>query len=394
MTDAFASAGEPHREPGPPDQGATFRAPASLWPPADPEIEAALRAAFRDGSWGQYDGPNSQRLTTLLATQFQAAFVHLCCSGTIGVELALRGCGVVAGDEVILAGYDFPGNFRAIEALGARPVLVDIDPDRWSLNIGQLEAAASDRVTAVLVSHLHGASSPMPLMMETARARGWKVVEDACQQPGAQVAGRPAGAWGDAAVLSFGGSKLLTAGRGGAVLTSDPTISQRIKVFSERGNRAFPLSELQAAVLAPQLDRLEQRNHDRAAAIGAVREITAGVPAEVLRPIRVDRLEYAAFYKHAWSFVPAEKSAVAREQLLAILANAGAPYGAGFRGFANRSSKRCRQVGELEWSRRFSQSTVLLHHAVLLATEQDSKKTTAAQQAATMLVRAIERVGC
>src|SRR5207244_5610224 len=92
---------------------------------------------------------------------------------------------------------------------------------------------------------------------------GLAILEDACQVPGATVAGKPAGSWGDCGVISFGGSKLLTAGRGGAIVTNREDVLQRIKVYCERGNDAFPLSELQAAVLVPQIPQLAAANEQR-----------------------------------------------------------------------------------------------------------------------------------
>src|SRR5215831_17047378 len=105
-------------------------------------------------------------------------------------------------------------------------------------------------------------------VMEACSARGVAVVEDAAQCPGASVQGRPAGAWGDVGVLSFGGSKLLSAGRGGALLTRHADVHQRARLFLHRGNLVCPLSELQAAVLLPQLAKLDERNGQRAASVG------------------------------------------------------------------------------------------------------------------------------
>jgi dTDP-4-amino-4,6-dideoxygalactose transaminase len=96
------------------------------WPLADDDVRAALAAVYADGTWGRYSGPHSERLSELLGALCGAEHVWLCSSGTIAVELALRGLKVGPGDEVILGGYDFPGNFRAVEAIGARPVLVDL----------------------------------------------------------------------------------------------------------------------------------------------------------------------------------------------------------------------------------------------------------------------------
>lgn len=351
---------QPHAEK-PHDVGGPFD-----WPLADAEILAALEAAYRDGSWGRYHGPHGATLAGELQELFNCEHSLLCSSGTIGVELALRGLGVEPGDEVVLAGYDFPGNFRAIEAIGARPVLVDVEPTTWCLDASLLEEVQGDQVKAVIVSHLHGGLADMPRIVATAHQRGWKVVEDACQQPGARLADRPVGSWGDASVLSFGGSKLLTAGRGGAVLTSDPQVLQRMKVFADRGNQAFPLSELQAAVLRPQLQKLDERNQIRAERVEVIKQATNEL-AQSLRPATNQPGWQPAYYKLAWSFVPAETQAGMRDELLTRLSEAGAPIDAGFRGFAARSERRCRKSGVLTCSKQLSRSTILLHHPILLA---------------------------
>ncbi len=358
------------------------------WPIADEEVLAALEAAFRDGSWGRYLGPHGEALVGDFRTFFAREHAILCSSGTIGVEIALRGCGVEADDEVILAGYDFPGNFRAIEAIGARPVLVDVDANTWCLDAEALEEATKadgSRVKAVLVSHLHGGLANMPKIIALARDQRWAVVEDACQQPGATIEGRPVGSWGDASVLSFGGSKLLTAGRGGAVLTDNAHIHQRMKVHAERGNQAFPLSELQAAVLRPQLVKLAERNQLRAQRVATLRQATTKLSAW-LRPVACRPNWQPVYYKLAWSFTPAENEPEMRDKLIAMLYAAGAPIDAGFRGFVGRTDRRCRKAGTLDCSTKLSRSTVIMHHPVLLAHEK------AALQVARVLDHAVQRL--
>ncbi len=356
------------------------------WPRADDEVLAALEEAYRDGSWGRYHGPHGVALIEGLREHFRSEHALLCSSGTLGIELALRGLGVGPGDEVILAGYDFPGNFRAIEAIGARPVLVDVDRETWCLDAEQLEEVRGERVQAVLVSHLHGGLADMPRIVLAARERGWKVVEDFCQQPGASIDSRPVGSWGEVSVLSFGGSKLLTSGRGGAVLTDDPQVLQRIKIYAERGNQAFPLSELQAAVLRPQLKKLTEQNQIRGQRVAAIRQATKEL-CDVLRPVACRAASEPAYYKLAWSFIPAETQAELRDELLARLHAAGAPIDAGFRGFVGRSERRCRRHGPLTCSAQLSQSTVLLHHPVLLAEKG------AALQVAKVLKQVVRAVG-
>jgi dTDP-4-amino-4,6-dideoxygalactose transaminase len=357
------------------------------WPLPDEEVRAALAAAYQDGSWGRYDGPHAAGLKEDLRNLFACDEVMLCASGTVAVELALRGCGVIPGDEVVLAGYDFPGNFRAIEAVGARPVLIDVDPTSWCLDARPLEQVTGGRVRAVIVSHLHGGLADMPRIMQLARQHGWLVVEDACQQPGALVSGRQAGRWGDVGVLSFGGSKLLTAGRGGALVTDNRSIHQRAKIFAQRGNEAFPLSELQATVLRPQLTKLASRNRRRADAVADFRAAISPL-ATWLRGVTHSAGSQPAYYKLAWSYLPAEQDQASGAQLIAALDAAGVPIDAGFRGFARRgqTGSRCRQVGSLVHSQRLGGSTLLLHHPILLAPK------TVVLQAAEVLVSTVQRL--
>ncbi|MCA9270789.1 MAG: aminotransferase class V-fold PLP-dependent enzyme, partial [Planctomycetales bacterium] len=200
--------GAPLLPGGPPD-----------WPPADENVRENLLAAYREGAWGKYRGEYVPRLESLVAQRHETPLALACCSGTIAVELALRGLRIGPADEVLLAGYDFAGNFRAIEAVGATPVLVDLEPGTWTMDPQQAADAIGPATKAMIVSHLHSSVAPMRELVDLARQRGLRVVEDACQAQGAIVQGRPAGAWGDVGVWSFGGSKLLSAGRGGAIFT-------------------------------------------------------------------------------------------------------------------------------------------------------------------------------
>ncbi len=340
------------------------------WPPPDEAVRAALDAAYADGSWGRYDGPHGQRLAERLAEMHGVPHAWCCASGTVAVELALRGLRISSGDEVILAGYDFPGNFRAVEAVGAVPVLVDIQRRTWCLDAEHLAAAWSPQVRALIVSHLHGGLAPMPEICAWAASRNVAVVEDACQAPGAMVHGRPAGTWGDVGVLSFGGSKLLTAGRGGAVLTHRPDVLQRIKIYSERGNHAFPLSELQAAVLLPQLETLAERNQCRLQNAIRLREQCHDIP--FLEPVTWDAAaDSPSFYKLGFLYRAVPHGDGSRDAFLAAVRAEGVAMDEGFRGFALRGSRRCRKVGNLPNTAEAAQATVLLHHPVLLSARQE-----------------------
>lgn len=339
------------------------------WPLADADVEQALREAYRDGTWGHYHGPRGQELERCLAEFHQVDHALTCSSGTVAVTIALRGLHLPPESEVLLGGYDFPGNFRAIQEAGLRPVLVDIDPETWSIDPALVEEACSPETKAMVVSHLHGGLAPMPQVMELAARNGLLVVEDACQAPGAMIGDRRVASWGDVGVVSFGGSKLLTAGRGGAVLTNRPEVMQRARVYCERGNHAFPLSELQAAVLLPQLKKLPARDLDRAAAIRGLRVSLADLEGE-LSPVGCDfEHNLPGFYKHAWRCAGARGEEV-RRNLLAAAEVLKLPLGEGFRGFTKRPASQCRQAGPLPHALEAAQRTVVLHHPILLQDAQ------------------------
>lgn len=347
------------------------------WPIATSEINANVNQAMTDGSWGSYHGRWTDELIATIGNEFKTKHVTLCCSGTIAVELALRGAGVQPDDEVILAGYDFPGNFRAIEAIGAQPVLIDVVQGGWVIDGDGLEEALSDRTSAILVSHLHGQLADIGKIREVVEHHNLNsekkvaIVEDACQVPGAALAGKPLGCLGNVGVLSFGGSKLLSAGRGGAVLTNSPEIHQRVKIFAQRGNDSFPLSQLQAAVLIPQLGTLaamnETRNQNAQKLIQRTEQFES---LDGLTQLEANSEQgKTAFYKLPWQLRDSS-SGWSRADFIAALIAEGLQVGEGFRGFLRRSPRRCRKVGTLVQSQIAARQTVLLSHPVLL--EPDS----------------------
>jgi perosamine synthetase len=353
--------GRPVRPQGPPD-----------WPMPDENVLQALESAYRDGSWGKYHGLYVERLEKQLAQYHGVEFAATCGSGTFAVELALRALKIGPGDEVTSAAYDYGGNFLSVHAVGAMPVLVDIDPDNWNLNPAFLRKAIGPKTRAVIVSHLHGGLVPMREVMEIATERGLRVIEDAAQAPGAVVQGRKAGTWGDVGILSFGGSKLLTAGRGGAFLTRHADLFQRARLWIHRGNHVCPFSELQAAVLLPQLDKLDARNQQRAANVQLLSEAlnAARIP---LRPFTNHCPDsQPGYYKLGFQYNPADFKGLSRERFLAAMRAEGIAFDEGFHALhVGRSPSRFRQVGHLVEASKANDGAVILHHPVLLGASTD-----------------------
>lgn len=335
-------------------------------PEADPDILASVHEALRTGAWARYHGPGCERLADLMAHDLRSQHVLLCCSGTAAIELALRGCGIGPGDEVLLAAYDFKGNFQDVLAVGAVPVLVDPGADDWQLRVEHLDQACSSNTKAVLASHLHGGAVDMPRLMEWARARKLWVIEDACQTPAASLFDRPAGTWGDVGVVSFGGSKLLSAGRGGALFTNRPEIAQRVRIFTQRGNDAYPLSELQAAVLIPQWLRLPTQRAVRHSAADALRPLLRGSVLEPFVDREPERGPMADFYKLGLRYQPERLPGVSREVCCRALRAEGIPIDLGFRALhATHASRRFRSPTPLPVATVADATSVVLHHSWL-----------------------------
>jgi perosamine synthetase len=352
--------GAPLFPAGPPD-----------WPPHWPDVQAALAAC----DWGKYHGDHVPALERDLGAFFGVSAVT-CASGTLAVEIALRTVGVTAGSEVILAAYEYEANFLTVLAIGAKPVLVDVHPDNWNLDPARIDEAITPATKAILCSHLHGGLVPMPVVCEIADRHNIPVVEDGAQCPGAEVAGRKVGTFGRIGTLSFGGSKLLSAGRGGAILIPDYRDQCRAESFLKRGVQHWAvLSELQACVLCPQLARLAERTDHRREFVRTMWDTIRSHGVRGLDP----RYETAAsarpgFYKVGFRLSEAEFG-LSRDQFCRAMRAEGVAFDPGFKAVhVGRSSTRYRHAGELSHSLAASTQCVILHHPVLLGTADDADR--------------------
>ncbi len=336
----------------------------------DDDVRAALEQAYADGSWGRYHGPAVTRLEEGLATFHGLSYCLCCASGTLAVEVGLRALGVGPGDEVVMAGYDYDGNFLSVHALDAVPALVDVRPENWNLDVNLLREAIGPKTRAILVSHLHGGVVPMADVMTAARAHGIGVLEDAAQMPGGLIQGRRAGTWGDIGVLSFGGSKLLSAGRGGALLTDRADLHQRARLALKRGNNLVaPLSELQAAVLLPQMAKLGARNEHRLASVERLRHRLTVLPGLALFE---NRAECRPGYYKVGIKLDAGAFGLARPWLVEAVRAEGIAIDEGFAGLhVGRAASRYKKTGDLKHVDAAHAGALVLHHPILLGAETD-----------------------
>jgi dTDP-4-amino-4,6-dideoxygalactose transaminase len=210
-------------------------------------------------------------------------------SGTDALIIALRACGIVAGDEVITQANTFHATVAAIRLCGARPVLVDADEASFSMDAGGLADALTPRTRAVIPVHLYGLPAPMDAVLARVRGFDVTVIEDAAQAVGARIDGRQVGSFGTAACFSFHPSKnLAAAGDGGAIVTNDDDLDRQVRRLRELGQDGqnhhvtvglnSKLDALQAAVLKFKLPRLPEWNAARRAVATMYRERLAGLP--------------------------------------------------------------------------------------------------------------------
>lgn len=329
------------------------------------QIEKAIREAVQrcfNTNWRVYAGEQSERLQSELQSWTGKSNVQLTCSGTAALEVALRAAGVGVGDEVILSGYDYPGNFWAIERIGARPVLIDVEPSSWAIDFKPSRSTIIPSTKAIVVSHLHGQLQSTKELRRWCTENSVILIEDCCQCIGAQSSGRPVGAESDISIYSFGGSKVLSAGRGGALATNDATLAQRAKIAAGVGSGAYDLSELQAAVVLAQLPFLHALN-DCCRAIFAELDTQLnglGWHSPALNQSQCNEVRNA-FYQAGWLVAQAK-----RDEAIAALQKVGIPAGVGFSGFHRRSNRRCRVLSNLDQTASVAQRTLVIHYSYAL----------------------------
>lgn len=237
-----------------------------------PELDKAVVKVLTHG--GFILGPEVKELEEKLAELCHVKYAAGVASGTDALLLALHACGVEPGNEVITTDFSFFATAGVIARLGAKPVLVDIEPDTYNIDPKLLEAAITPRTKAIVPVHLFGQVADMDPIMEIARRHRLKVVEDAAQAIGAEYKGRPAGSIGDFGCFSFYPSKNLGAcGDGGLIVCNDDNDIDMLRILRVHGAKPkyvhrivgynSRLATMQAAVLLVKLPYLREWSEKR-----------------------------------------------------------------------------------------------------------------------------------
>ncbi|HEY2384476.1 MAG TPA: DegT/DnrJ/EryC1/StrS family aminotransferase [Terriglobia bacterium] len=232
--------------------------------------------------------------------RFEQAFADFCGvrhgaavgNGTDALTLALTASGIGSGDEVILPANSFVATAEAVVHAGAIPVFADINRLTYTIDVDRIENLITSRTRALIPVHLYGQPADMDPIVEIARRRGLRIIEDCAQAHGARYHGHRVGSFGDAACFSFYPAKNLGAcGDGGAVVTNDPEIAESLRKLRDHGGlRKYEhdvigynsrLDAMQAAALELKLKGLDARNALRRKHAAAYRELLSGIDGVV-----------------------------------------------------------------------------------------------------------------
>ena len=221
-----------------------------------------------DDAWISSEGPFVKRFEEGFSAYIGVKYGIAVCNGTVALETALAASGIGRGDEVIMPTFTIISCAAAVIRLGAKPVLVDSEPETWNMDVGQIEAKITKGTKAIMPVHIYGHPVDMDTVMALAGKCKLKVIEDAAEVHGALYRGRKAGGIGDAGCFSFYANKIITTGEGGMVVTDDREIAEKAQAYrnlcfrpeqrfyhTELGYN-FRMTNLQAAVGVAQLEQI------------------------------------------------------------------------------------------------------------------------------------------
>jgi dTDP-4-amino-4,6-dideoxygalactose transaminase len=319
--------------------------PFHPWPVFDDGERSALLRVLTSRNWGGYPSPNfeASQLAAAFAKRHDAKYGVCAANGTVTLKLALRAAEVGRGDEVIVPPLTFVATAGAAVYLGATPIFADVRRADYCLDPDAVEAALSERTRAVICVHLGASVSDLDRLTQICERRGLVLIEDCAHMHGARWRDKGVGSWGRFGSFSFQSSKLMTAGEGGIVLTSDSKMEKRLQSLINCGRREagyhdadiawlgynYRLGEFQCALLGAQLARLEEQAERRAA--GFTRFEAQIADLEGVEALAVDpRVTRRNGYQYIFRYDRAAFADKPKERVLAALRAEGIPVDEGY----------------------------------------------------------------
>ena len=303
------------------------------WPQAGEREAELLGEVLRSPQWGGFH-PFVEQLERALAAYQQAAFGISTFNGTVSLELALTVLGIGEGDEVIVPAISFVSTAMAVSRVGAVPVFVDIEPDTFNIDPIEARRAISSRTKAILAVHFGGALCDIAALEEICGDHELYLLEDAAHAQGSEWNGKRAGSFGIAGSFSFQNGKVLTAGEGGLLVTSDEAFAEKARSLANCGRVAgksfyehdklgtnFRLTGWQAAVLLAQFERLPEQIARRSSNAALLKGELADV-TEIAWQRELAGTTQNSFYL----LLGRTRDAASRERLCRGLKAAGVPF--------------------------------------------------------------------
>ena len=223
-----------------------------------------------DTGWISSEGPFVKKFEQLMAERVGRKHAVAVCNGTAALDAAVASLNIGPGDEVILPTFTIISCISQIIRSGAKPVLVDCDPLTWNMDISQVEKKLTSRTKAIMAVHIYGLPVDMDPLMEIAKTRNLKIIEDAAEMHGQTYKGRACGSFGNLSTFSFYPNKHITTGEGGMILTDDDGLAESCRLLRnlyfkpekryvhDQLGWNLRMTNLQAAVGLAQLERLDE----------------------------------------------------------------------------------------------------------------------------------------
>src|SRR5581483_5810615 len=201
------------------------------WPVADKNDADAVKAVVESRHWNRLSGKNADSFEKMLAQRLGAKHCTVTSSGTTSLLSSLKALGIGPGDEVLVPPYTFVATINAVLWQYALPVFVDTDRQTFQMDPAKIEAALMSRPACILPAHIGGNAADMDTVLAVAKKYSLPLVEDACQAHLGEWRGKALATLGTCGCISFQASKNLTAGEGGAVLSNDGDLMERVYAF-------------------------------------------------------------------------------------------------------------------------------------------------------------------
>ena len=398
--------------------------PWPKWPQWDEKEEQGLLEVLKSGVWS-YNGPKESEFNKAFAKFIGTKYALSVANGTVSLQLALEACGIGLGDEVIVPGLTWQATAAAALDVNAVPILVDVNEDNWCINPAEVEKAITPRTKAIIPVHLYGSFADMDTIMEIAGKHNLRVIEDCAHKHGGEWNGKKAGSIGDIGSFSFQLSKLMTAGEGGALTTSNPQLYEKLDalrncgrrpvnkqladkgtgIYGDEGNLIqsgnYRITDFQAALLIESLKRLPEQNQIRDENAKYVNSLLAELPG--IQPMRSNEKETkGAYYNFSFRYNKDEfKGLDVAKFRKALGKELGCPVEPSYEPLNTcalytphtkpwrykLSEKHWKQIDPVRFNlpvcrKIYEEESVCFHHSILMGTKKDMD----------LIVKAIEKI--